>query len=65
MIFYYTHILVPSALPPERFHAVTDGNACRDPLPNIRKSSRSPVEEGKEGFWKLEGSRTSRKPTGL
>ncbi|KAL6035314.1 hypothetical protein STEG23_012582 [Scotinomys teguina] len=30
---------------------MTDGRRCRDPQPNTRQSSRSPVNEREEGFY--------------
>lgn len=48
MLFCYTQILVLTQLSPHQLHLVTDGNQCRDPLPNIRPSSENCQIEGEK-----------------
>jgi hypothetical protein len=55
MIFYYTCRQEPSVIV---IHLATGENRCRGPQPNIRWSSRIPVEEEEEG--KGEGRRRGR-----
>jgi hypothetical protein len=49
MIFCYTR-LVLAPLSSERLQAATDGNRCRDPEPNIRRSLGNLLEEEEEGL---------------
>ena len=50
-------------MPTERLHPAADGNRCRDPQPNIRRSSENSAEEGKERIVGASGVKdTTRKP---
>ena len=55
-IFCFTHRLMSNPTVIKVLHAVTDGNRCRDPQPNIRWSLGNPEDEREKGLEEAEGS---------